>query len=246
MAPMFFRKSAKSSLVPVMRLPLNEQGRDYVFGDVHGEFNLLRQALSELNFDANKDRLIATGDLIDRGSSSEEALDWLYQPWFYSVLGNHEYMLLESERDTNMLMWWTSLNGGGWWLHQGREKRQEFVSVVKQLPIALEIATAEGPVGLVHADLPLDVPWNTFLDQLQRGNKEYRDCALWSRVRMQRMATAPVDGVLRVFCGHTPVQDTLIMDNVYFIDTGACYGRALTVMNIADPEDKVVIQKSSQ
>ncbi len=245
MAPMFFRKSPKSDFLPVLKLPRNERGRDYVFGDVHGEFNLLRQALETLKFNTDKDRLFATGDLIDRGSNSEEALEWLYQPWFYSVLGNHEFMLLQSERDTNMLMWWTSLNGGGWWLRQGREQRKAFVDAMKQLPIALEIATVAGPVGLVHADLPLNVDWDTFLSQLVNGNKEFRDCALWSRVRLQRMATAPVTGVVRVFCGHTPVQDPLVIDNMYFIDTGACYGRTLTVMNIADPDDKVVVRKIS-
>ncbi len=240
---MFFRKSRKSRFVPVLKLGCNTAGRDFVFGDLHGEFALLRQALEQLRFDPDRDRLIATGDLIDRGSSSEEAVDWLRQPWFYSVLGNHEFMLLEAQHDANMLMWWTTLNGGGWWLHQGRELRQTFVEMMWQLPIAMEIATVDGPVGVVHADLPQNVAWDVFLEQLAQGSKEARDCALWSRVRLQRMAAAPVDGIVRVFCGHTPVADPLAIDNVIYIDTGACYGRSLTVMDIRDPQSRIVVKK---
>jgi serine/threonine protein phosphatase 1 len=32
--------------------------------------------------------------LVDRGPRSEEAIDWIAQPWFHAVRGNHEQMAI--------------------------------------------------------------------------------------------------------------------------------------------------------
>ena len=45
----------------------NRQGRDFVVGDVHGEFGVLENALEQIQFDFQVDRLFCVGDLIDRG-----------------------------------------------------------------------------------------------------------------------------------------------------------------------------------
>ncbi|MCW8994392.1 MAG: protein phosphatase, partial [Psychromonas sp.] len=48
----------------------NDQGRDFFVGDIHGKYGLLMLALSNVNFNANVDRLFSVGDLIDRGEAS--------------------------------------------------------------------------------------------------------------------------------------------------------------------------------
>ena len=73
----------------------NNDGDDYVIGDVHGCFTLLAKKLSEIGFNQNKDRLFSVGDLVDRGAESQQVLEWLNKPWFYSVLGNHEQMAID-------------------------------------------------------------------------------------------------------------------------------------------------------
>src|SRR3546814_9235683 len=75
---------------PFLRVPANPAGRDVAVGDIHGHFSRLRQALDEFGFDPAHDRLFSVGDLVDRGHESESFMQWLDQPWFYTVQGNHE------------------------------------------------------------------------------------------------------------------------------------------------------------
>lgn len=68
----------------------------YFVGDCHGRYDLLRNAMLKAGFNEQRgDILIATGDLIDGGWQDEACLALLDQPWFYSVLGNHDEFLLK-------------------------------------------------------------------------------------------------------------------------------------------------------
>lgn len=83
------------STAPIITLPVNTQGTDYVLGDLHGCYSLLQEALDQVNFDPARDRVFSVGDLVDRGPDSLKCLQLLKQPWFYAVLGNHELMLMD-------------------------------------------------------------------------------------------------------------------------------------------------------
>lgn len=48
----------------------NSLGRDFVVGDLHGYYAELMQALEQVSFDFTQDRLLAVGDLINRGPDS--------------------------------------------------------------------------------------------------------------------------------------------------------------------------------
>lgn len=52
-------------------------GRDFVVGDVHGEFPTLESLLAQVGFAPERDRLFALGDLVDRGPRSTDALAWM-------------------------------------------------------------------------------------------------------------------------------------------------------------------------
>ena len=133
-------------------LPKNTEGRDFFVGDIHGCFYLLTQALEHVDFDTNRDRLISTGDLIDRGEFSEEVAYWLSQPYFHAVRGNHEQVLLDAvsglsdERYHRMM-------GGDWWYDLGldRTTQKHIVEYLRKLPLMLEVETEQGRIGLVHA-----------------------------------------------------------------------------------------------
>ncbi|MCI4411349.1 MAG: metallophosphoesterase [Thiotrichales bacterium] len=86
-------------MVKHLSLKKNTAGKDYVVGDIHGCFAQLEQVLEMLNFDPTKDRLIAVGDLIDRGDENLEALEYLNKEWFYSIIGNHEAMHIAQDFD---------------------------------------------------------------------------------------------------------------------------------------------------
>ena len=70
-------------------------GRDFVVGDVHGEFLALEALLARGGFAPQHDRLFALGDMVDRGPRSVDALAWMESGRIaLSVRGNHEQMLL--------------------------------------------------------------------------------------------------------------------------------------------------------
>ena len=51
----------------VKHFPLNDLGRDFIIGDLHGHWSVLERLLEEVSFDKAKDRLFSVGDLVDRG-----------------------------------------------------------------------------------------------------------------------------------------------------------------------------------
>lgn len=72
----------------------NSSGRDFFVGDIHGERRLLDTLLRFVDFNTSKDRLISTGDIVDRGPYSINCLKLIREPWFHLVLGNHELNLI--------------------------------------------------------------------------------------------------------------------------------------------------------
>ncbi|MGE3320094.1 MAG: symmetrical bis(5'-nucleosyl)-tetraphosphatase [Candidatus Berkiella sp.] len=68
----------------------------YAIGDVQGCFNELLALLSLIHFDPNQDTLWFTGDLINRGTQSLEALRYIraLPERTVCVLGNHDLALL--------------------------------------------------------------------------------------------------------------------------------------------------------
>ena len=68
----------------------------YVIGDVQGCYDELISLLEKINFNANTDNLIFTGDLVNRGPDSLKVLEYLYamNGSVINVLGNHDFHLI--------------------------------------------------------------------------------------------------------------------------------------------------------
>lgn len=202
----------------------NQGGRDFVVGDIHGSFSALERLMSKVNFDPECDRMFAVGDLVDRGRESHRVIEFLNYPWFHSIMGNHEKMLLESAHDELMLENWTYYNGGAWWKQIPVHVQPRIRKIVGQLPLAFEISTAAGQVGVVHADIPSGIPWHQFVRSLEVGS-DMEEYALWSRNRYKHYKmmgrTVAVEGIDLVVFGHTPVAQPLQTANFFYIDTGA-------------------------
>lgn len=221
-------------------------GRDFVTSDIHGSFDLLYQGLAELNFDPSQDRLFIVGDLIDKGENSEEARNVLESHWAFCLRGNHENLCLEmydgSVLDKEKLEFNIEKNGMAWWAGLTQPERLDFLHQFAALPVAMEVDTEQGAVGLVHAEVPLGMPWPVFMLALQSGDPRVTMHALWSRDRVNRGIVTPVPGIAKVFCGHTPHVRATAYGNVCVLDTLAYghkfQGGKLTIANIlCSPED---------
>lgn len=218
--------TARSALVH--RFARNLAGRDLVIGDIHGCFSKARAALDAVGFDPDGgDRLFSVGDLVDRGPESADVLEWLDQPWFFPVMGNHDDMALRWGRPScAMDAELYAMNGGAWNIANTPPERLAISDAMVALPLAIEVETAAGPVGIVHADCPF-MSWQAFLAMLEDpalspGNrKAIREAVLWSRERVQADDCSGVEGVVALIVGHTPQEATLWLGNVLYLDTAA-------------------------
>lgn len=212
----------------VHRFEQNICGRDLIVGDVHGYFGRLQAAIDAVGFDPERDRLFSVGDLVDRGPECDLALEWLAKPWFHAVRGNHEDMAIRWPNG-NMDSRNYVANGGGWNVSNPPELSREFAEAFAALPIAMELATEHGLVGIVHADCPFP-SWDQFVEVLETEQlsgalkKAVFEAAMWSRERISgHAALDDVAGVRAVVVGHTPVQRPTSLGNVYYIDTGGWF-----------------------
>jgi len=210
---------------------LNRRGLDWAIGDLHGCFGPLQQLLLLIDFQPATDRLFAVGDLVDRGPDSDTVLDWLGLPWFYSVRGNHEQTALDTDlSDETELLFYRSI-GGAWFLTTSRSAQEAYRSAFRALPLAIEVATEAGAIGILHADCPLP-SWSQFVTALTEGKvaAQVQEHVQWSRDRTLQHNTAGLTDLRTLIVGHTPREAPETLGNVINIDTGAVYGNALTAV----------------
>lgn len=202
------------------QLPTNTTGRDFVVGDIHGHFEALFSALSHIRFDFNNDRLLAVGDLVDRGPDSFKVIQLLAQPWFHSVLGNHEQLLLSAFYNDHRI----SLHrgcGGDWFYELSSAEKQKVVRLIEsQMPLALEVNTPLGKIGLIHAQSPAD--WSlTKTAQIEHQMHEL----LWKKHQYSEGASQGyrdrIANIDYVFHGHVSLQKPERYGNQAWIDTFA-------------------------
>ncbi|CAE6901573.1 metallophosphoesterase [Paraburkholderia domus] len=220
---------------PVKHFGRNALGRDYAVGDIHSCVSKLKTALRAIGFDAARDRLFAVGDLVDRGQENDEAIELLEQPWFHSVLGNHEQMAILFAHGELAAGFYVQC-GGGWNIANPQARRIEIADAFSALPIAMEVETANGLIGIVHADYPLR-RWQDIHAALAGADREqHLKCMLWSRDRFDQENRDEVEGVRAVIVGHTPLVLYSSLGNTIYIDTGAWIARENRPFTILDLE----------
>lgn len=217
----------------IRKLPYRETGRVFVIGDLHGRLDLLQKEMKAVDFDEQTDRIVAVGDLIDRGDQSRECLELLFEPYFFSVMGNHEELMIRSVLSMDMACFQCWMANGGLWAidytlnnNTWKEDFVELVDTIKELlPLAYEIETKDGSMlGIVHAEPPLE--WSTAA--IERG----RLGVLWSRSLYDSKEHRQIDGIEGVYVGHTPVGAVETRGNITYTDTGAQWTGNLTMLQI--------------
>jgi serine/threonine protein phosphatase 1 len=228
--------SAKFYTHRIQYFAVNQNGKDYVIGDVHGRYDLVYEALSKAKFDERKDRLFCVGDLIDRGVYSDHVAEFLSKPFIHAVRGNHEDILLSlyehGEPSEERLAYIGQQIGLTWWLYTNDSNRKAILHALKKLPLVIEIETVRGTVGLVHADIDTDLSWDQFKDAVENDEDHVIQEALWGRRRLNNNINERIPGIGRVYVGHTVQEKIKQYGNVVAIDTGAVFNKHLTMANI--------------
>lgn len=213
-----------------MHLPANEHGRDFFLGDVHGRLDRLLVALGDAGFEPQTDRVICVGDLVDRGPNSYELLKLTRQPWFFSVRGNHEAMLLDTKDHLSMVHWLG--NGGGWFLELDGEDSLDSYALAADLPVAISVELPCGDIiGVCHAEWPGE-DWATIDTAV--NDQKLVNRMLWGRkILREKIATSDKTAVLTVH-GHTPLDTPKKYGSALFIDTGCIYGGPITLLELKE------------
>lgn len=241
-------------------IDLNDRERVFFVGDIHGDSKLFEHAVNFLGL-SEKDYLVCTGDLIDRGEASVDVLTRvLMSTNMTSVLGNHDHFMVKAMNNrkmSNFALWYQ--NGGYWAEQHDRAFVQGLANAVEeQFPLALIVWYKDTKVLVTHAEVPTgdlkvlerkltpitgSVKSDEDLARLVAQQK-LREEIMWGRNRIYE-GEQFVSGVDLTIHGHTVTQCVredeeplpLQLGNQHWIDTGACFtGGRLTIAELVDGE----------
>ena len=212
------------------------KGKLYAVGDIHGCYNLLMSRLKEIGFDFENDLLVAVGDLVDRGNQNVECISLIDEPWFTSVKGNHEDLVIMGDINRSYFNCHIQ-NGGEWFYDLDYQVQREIIKKLKTLPIALEISHNGKKFGFVHGHIEQN-NWDEFKETFTQEPTAFRDpseLAMWGRDRLdeEKKQYTCVSGVDAVIMGHTVTQKPCKRDNCYWIDTGAVHWGTMTILDLS-------------
>jgi len=219
----------------------NKIGRDFVVGDIHGCFKLLTYLLKKTDFNKSADRIFSVGDLIDRGPDSIDVMDWLQEPWFHAVRGNHEQMLIDCVSGNGDIAR-HSRNGGAWLYELPSIFQQKLSDKLQNLPLIIEVELTNGrKIGIVHAEVPLihnNDTWQNAKDAITgRLGETYErlalEKALYARNKIESQDEILIQGITQVYVGHSTVTSVTCLGNTVYIDTGCSFDDgALTIIEL--------------
>ena len=191
---------------------LDDGGNVWAIGDVHGYADTLIALLDSLNL-SSRDRVVLLGDLVDRGPKSCEVIRIAREnPQIFSVLGNHEEMMLNSFDVDNIET--MTAQQTNWFYVGGRATNQSYID---------EFTNSEGQINdfdlrvRVGKDLAwLDsLPHHIVIDDFRLVHAGYSpwdgdldlqstDTLMWIRGEFHNSIT-PVDEKRTVVFGHSTV-----------------------------------------
>ena len=191
---------------------LDEGGNVWAIGDVHGYADTLLALLDSLNL-SSRDRVVLLGDLVDRGPRSCEVIRIAREnPQIFSVLGNHEEMMLNSFDVDNIQT--LTAQQTNWFYVGGRSTNQSYIDEFTnsqgqiddfdlRIRVGKDLAWLDSlphhivldDFRLVHAGYS---PWDGDLDL------QSTDTLMWIRGEFHNSIT-PVDEKRTVVFGHSTV-----------------------------------------
>jgi len=210
----------------------------FVIGDVHGCYNTLKRLIQKLPKKAN---LVFVGDLCDRGNFSKDVIDFVVKNDYLCVKGNHEHLMqtyIQNALDKNDLSSkWASRSGWG-----GKQTIKSYKGESKLLKKHLKWID-KLPLYLETKDFFITHGFG--LPYYKRKDEKYLHALFVNRIddstHMKDWEDFRAYKVINIF-GHCNFQEVLRGKNYICIDTGCCYGKKLTAINLKTLE--VIEQKT--
>ena len=214
----------------------------YVIGDIHGEFDRLKQLHSDISdyhktwFNRRRKIIIHLGDYVDRGLNSFEVVEWIMKKeqnssineTIINLKGNHEEMMCKackSFQSPDFLHWMK--NGGretleSYFKHGYDKPPKAHLDWMSALPTYFQ--DIDNKLICVHAGLnPNTFPNDGEIYHLWTRSDDFLDVEKWINPALEGMT---------VIHGHTVTEnfspEISINRQRINVDTGACYGGDLT------------------
>ncbi len=197
-----------------------------VIGDIHGCYVELQDLLEKAEL-AQGDRIIALGDIVDRGPESPEVLDFFRaESGTSSLMGNHERKHIRSylgELQPALSQRITR--------HQLDDGYPEALAWMESLPLYLELPEAILVHGYLEPGIPLEEQRERVLCGTMGGDH-------YLRSKYARPWYELWDDEKPVIVGHMDYLRTgdpfIYQDRIFGLDTGCPHGRSLTGLIIPD------------
>jgi len=205
--------------------------RTIVIGDIHGCYDEL-QALLDSVAPTNDDRIIAIGDIVDRGPDSEKVLEFFRDtPNATSIMGNHERKHIRSARGETR-----AASGQKIVRQQCGDRYDAWLAFMETFPRHIELPEAILIHGMFEPGVPLEQQKDTVVIGTLTGERY-----------MSKRHPGPwyehYDGTKPLIVGHHDYlrqggEPLIHKDLVYGIDTGVAHGGRLTALIL--PEFRIV------
>jgi serine/threonine protein phosphatase 1 len=202
--------------------------RIIAIGDVHGCSVALKMLIAAIN-PQPEDTIVTLGDYVDRGPDSRGVIDQLIalvdRCELIPLLGNHDFMLLESMSDQAMFNFWMSCGGNA--------TLESYGGSLENIPFE-HLVFLRGLQPFYETERYIFVHAN--YDERLPINQTPADLLLWQHVT-PRPPGQHCSGKM-VVVGHTPQGNGCVLDlgHLLCLDTYCFGGGWLTAMNIETGE----------
>ncbi len=205
---------------------LIQPGRTVIISDVHGCLDELENLLSKVNFIPEKDSLTLLGDIINRGPYSRETFLRIQELGATSILGNHEWHLLKSQRSYEKSRKFRKLHT------EFGDHFRIFLDEIAKWPAFIET----NDYILVHAGLVPGIPPGQtdprILTSIRTWDGKGEDLNDPSNPPWFEL----YKGNKSVVFGHWAALEGIAADKYIGIDTGCVYGKRLTALLLPEKE----------
>lgn len=219
----------------------------YFIGDLHGDYDAFKAIIKNAGV-REKDFIITTGDVLDRGKKITPLLfDFVFKENYHMPIGNHEqFMLNHIYRD--FFVNWVDGDGKETVEQLGLEGIKFFCGkIVEKFPLMLEVHHRGKIFGVVHAAIPMlykqncICKWQEVVKKAEADSK-YREELIWDRDVIDTIQTGLIEmpfieGVDYVIHGHTGVRKPVLHKNMLWIDTKFVSG-SFTLHNFNNESDE--------